>query len=416
MKKNIFSAMLIAIAVLMTACSQDDELTPAAPEDEQSCVTKGAKTVLIYMAGRNDLTDVLTPDLNEIKAGSQQLGDEQNLLVFVRSYIGSDTPWLARIRNGQVTDSVSLTDMGVKSSDGLMRASDPLVMEGVLRYAFTHYPASTGYYGLVLWGHGTGWLINNEVTPNTRAYGVDTGDHEAFKNGRWINIPTLAKVLRGLPHLKYIMGDCCNLMCLENLYELRHVCDYIIGSPAEIPGEGAPYDQIMPDLFADGEFYNGIIDKYYESVFGSLPLTAVKTSEMEHVAQATRRAMQAVRENLGDAYADMRDTIHYYYLDSEMKHHQEYNIFYDAGDFFLNNTSENVYREWRQALDRAVVATRMATRWDTDKLWRYVYSDFTVTAEKYHGVSMFVPQDPTRGLYAQYNEDIKQLAWWEVVN
>ena len=110
MKKNIFSAMLIAIAVLMTACSQDDELTPAAPEDEQSCVTKGAKTVLIYMAGRNDLTDVLTPDLNEIKAGSQQLGDEQNLLVFVRSYIGSDTPWLARIRNGVMTDSVSVKD------------------------------------------------------------------------------------------------------------------------------------------------------------------------------------------------------------------------------------------------------------------------------------------------------------------
>ena len=51
-----------------------------------------------------------------------------------------------------------------------------------------------------------------------------------------------------MPHLKFIMADCCNFMCLENLYELRDVCDYIIGSPAEIPAQGAPYYDIVPSL------------------------------------------------------------------------------------------------------------------------------------------------------------------------
>ena len=418
MKRKIFYAVMMVMAVMMTACSSDDDFE-SDPTRGQTNDQKGEKTVLIYMAGRNNLQSVLNVDFNEIKAGSRKISERNNLLVFVRTFEEGEMPWLARIKNGEVTDSVSLKDMGVTSSDGLMRASDPVVMEGVMRYAFKHYPASTGDYGLVLWGHGSGWLMKKEVEkPSTRAFGVDYGDDDDLKeiNARWINFPTLVEVLRSMPHLKYIMADCCNFMCLENLYELRGVCDYVIGSPAEIPFEGAPYDQIVPDLFADGQFYTSIIDKYYNSVGGFLPLTVVKTSEMENVAQATRQAMQAVKENLGENYADMTGMIHYYYTDSNLEHKQEYNIFYDAGDFFLKYAPESIYQQWRQALEQAVVECRMATQWYTDKLWRFMYSDFTVTSEKFHGVSMFVPQNPAKGDYAQYNKDINMLQWWKVMN
>ena len=42
------------------------------------------------------------------------------------------------------------------------------------------------------------------------------------------------------------------------------------------------------------------------------------------------------------------------------------------------------------------------------------YSDFTVTEEKMHCVSMFIPQDPALSNYARYNEDIKQFEWYKV--
>jgi len=200
-------------------------------------------------------------------------------------------------------------------------ATESLVMEGVMHYAFSHYPAADGNYGLVLWGHGSGWLMDNEVKRvNSRAFGVDKGE-----DGRalWMNIPTMANILKGMPHLKFIMADCCNFMCLEVLYELRNVTDYIIGSPAEIPDEGAPYDEIVPDMFADGRFYTSIIDKYYKSVNGYLPLTAVQSSQMEQLAQATHQAIQAVQSNHNGDYTDMTGLIHYYHTDDDSDFHPE---------------------------------------------------------------------------------------------
>lgn len=412
MKQIFISAILFGMMVLMTACSNDD--APATRSDDAA----NAKTVLVYMAGKNDLSGALERNLKQIKEGSKHIGKNDNLLVFVRRNAGLEEPWLARIKNGEVTDSLSLSDMGITSSDGQNRASDPVVMEGVMRYAFNHYPAMNGNYGLVLWGHGTGWLMEQEVTPKNsrRGFGVDVGDYNASKDYRWINITTMANILKGLPHLKFIMGDCCHLMCLENLYELRNTCDYIIGSPAEIPGNGAPYEDIVPDFFADGKFYSNIVSKYYSYMMGYLPLAAVKTSEMDNVAQATRQALQAVKEKIGNGYADMKGTIHYIYSGNAKENfNPDYNIFYDAGDFIRTYAPQDVYQQWRQVLDRAVVDRRMATQWKTNKPWSKFYSDFTVTEDKFHGVSMFVSQDPSRGNYKHYNEDIKQLAWYDAV-
>ena len=101
------------MVVLMTACDNEDNWS-----DRRSAKVSDAKTVLVYIAGRNDLTTAVEPDLKEIKEGSKKLGPNDNLLVFVRRYNDGAQPWLARIKNGEVTDSVSLSDMGVTSSDG----------------------------------------------------------------------------------------------------------------------------------------------------------------------------------------------------------------------------------------------------------------------------------------------------------
>ena len=64
-------------------------------------------------------------------------------------------------------------------------------------------------------------------------------------------------------------------------------------------------------------------------------------------------------------------------------------------------------------MDKAVILKRIGYTWDTMKVWRNFYDDFEMTEAKFHGVSMFIPQDPDMGKYAKYNEDIKQFEWYK---
>ena len=420
--KNLVKTMLVSILTAgtmmsFTACSSDNEVLSEVNDNLQLNASRYAaaeRTVLVYLAGKNNLSQSLQTNLEQMKAGSRLIGNN-TLLVFVRRDMQGEKPWLARVNNGELTDSVSLDDMGFGNSN--MQACNPELMEQVMRYAFSHYPANE--YGLVLGGHSTGWLIDEEPG-QTRAFGVDNGDGYTYsrKNKRWMNVPTMARVLERVPHLKFIFADCCNFMCLETMYELRNVTDYIIGSPAEIPAEGAPYEQIIPALFEKNTFCSSVIDIYYRTQNGELPLSAVKTSAIDQLASATRYALDMVQAKIGNGYADTQGLIHYGYSGSSIQFHQEYNLFYDAGDFFRSQLSESDYLQWKQALDKTVIEKRFAKQWRTCMTWRYIYSDFEMTEEKYHGVSMYIPQDANTeyGIYyAQNNEDIKQLKWYQSV-
>ena len=420
--KNLVKTMLMSILTAgtmmsFTACSSEDDVLMETKGNVSLDINQYAtaeRTVLVYLAGKNNLSKSLQTNLEQMKAGSKRIGNN-TLLAFVRRDIQGEQPWLARISNGELKDSLSLDDMGISTSN--MQACNPELMEQVLKYAYSHYPANE--YGLVLGGHSTGWLIEQEPG-DTRAFGVDNGDGYAYSNNskRWINVPTMASVLERVPHLKFIFADCCNFMCLETMYELRNATDYIIGSPAEIPAEGAPYEQIIPALFEKNTFCTSAIDIYYRTQNGEVPLSVVKTSAMDQLASATRNALDIVQAKAGNGYADTQGLIHYGYSASSIQFHQEYNLFYDAGDFFRSNLSEGDYLQWKQALDEAVVEKRFAKQWRTCMTWRYTYSDFEMTEEKYHGVSMYIPQDPNTEYgkyYTRNNEDIKQLKWYQSV-
>ena len=403
--------MMLCTLAAMTACSSDDSGDDSSG-DRQAVMTEG-RTVLVYMAAENSLSPQVPHSLQQLKTGSRLIGSGNTLLVYVDRSEPQELPWMARISDGQVVDSVSIADMGISQKNEY--ASDPQVMEQVMRYAFGHYPAR-GDYGLVLWGHSTGWLMAADTLAVTRAYGVDNGHNDRSSGGKWMNLPTLARVLGRLPHLKFILADCCNFMCLESLYELRSVADYVIGSPAEIPSVGAPYQTVVPAMFsAADDFYRGVADTYYAQLVSgyTVPLSVVKSSEMTGVAQATRNVLRAMNVSFGGQYADMTGLIHYYNEGSVFS--ADNNIFYDAGDFVKKFATTSDYQMWHQALERAVIYKKFAARWNTDRHWTGFYADFTATEEREHGVSLFVPQDPSKGNYTFYNSNVKKLTWYAAV-
>ena len=397
----IFAA---AAMFLLAACHNNDD-------EEKDILSE--RTVLVYMSGENNLSSGIIDDINEMLQVKNEKRDHI-LLIYVDEANKRRMPYLARIRNGREIDSVSIKDMGISNGDTCSVAPD--VMKAIISYAFHKYPSRNNDYGLVLWGHASGWTIEDSIAPKNqqgarqhRAYGYDTGQDTKSK-AAWINIHSLAQVLSQTPHLKFIFADCCNFQSIESLYELRHVADYIIGSPAEIPGEGAPYETVVPAMFEPDTFYTAIINRYYEQKLSNncrVPLSAVKTSAMDALAEATRVVLESMKDTLNATpYPDVTGLIHYYYT-------QLYN---DANDFVLRYAKPEAYATWKKALDDAVIYKKMATKWTTNTVWDYNYNDFEMTEERYGGVSMFVPQDPNRrGGYRQYNENINKTAWYYAV-
>jgi hypothetical protein len=410
MKKLLIAICAVA---MLAACHKDDT-----EENE----VKADRTVLVYISGECSLWDFIDDDLKEMKAGSQSIGDN-NLLVYVDNATDGEIPWLARINKGQITDSVSFTEiakvMNLDPAESLVKgdpySSEAQVMEGVLRYAFQKFPSRNNDYGLVLWGHGSGWLIKDSISytamARQKAYGIDNGRNDkgySADNGKWLNIPSMAKLLSKLPHLSFIFCDCCNMMCLEVAYELRNVTDYLIGTPAEIPGVGAPYNTVVPAMFEKTTFWKSIVDYYFKQRAGGfdVPLSVIQTNGMENLANATKTVLKNSASKIGEGYPNTSGLIYYYYDSSS---HQ---VFFDANDFILKYADTNEYNSWKQVLDKTVIYKKMATSWMINKnSWPNYYGNyFTVTEEKYGGVSMFVPT------YIQQTTDnkyIQQMQWYK---
>ena len=261
--KRIIPFLVLGAALLFAACHHHDD-------DED---TTFERTVLVYIAGDNNLNEYIRPDVDQMIEGSNAISaDRHRLLLFVDQR--GKKPFFMEVCQGDTTT--------VKTFDEELNTGSEETLQMAMRWVMDNYPSTS--YGLVLWGHADGWIIKgSRASGPTRAYGVDE------TSGRqWMDIPQMAASLETLPRLKFIFADCCAFQCVESAYELRHCADYIIASPAEIPGEGAPYQTVVPAMFGKADdFYKDIVDAYYAQVSYSYqePLSVVKTSEMENLAQ-----------------------------------------------------------------------------------------------------------------------------------
>lgn len=404
---------MICVVAMLFSCSSDDADTPSpAPSEKDSdsimppIPAYAGRTVMVYMAAENNLSSYTDGDIKEMLTASKTLPENTNLVLFVDKSDKTSPPYVQRICNG-----LQETDTEITFDDDFY-ASDPERMREVLLRMMERYPAQS--YGLVLWGHAGGWLIERDTiecsipagAKTHRAYGIDTGsDMPEGSGNKWINMPTMAKVLESLPQkFRFIFADCCNFQCVETAYELRNTADYIIGSPAETPVIGAPYDKIVPYMFGDEEdFYRGIVDEYNAMVVNSyerVPMSAIKTSELENLAAASRGIMRQLTEA---ETLDLEELI-YYRGSGGMK------VMLDMNDIVMRHvTDETAYGEWKAAFDNAVVCKAMSSHWLTDG---FVNFDFNVTWERYGGVSVFVPQRIYDTYGRNYNQTIKQMQWY----
>lgn len=399
--KYLLTAILAILG--LASCSNDNGNEPAPFPSQQG------RTVMVYMSAENNLSSFAQVNINDMVKGAASLGNDDCLLVFVDRSSRKEKPFIIRISNSKTAPVDT-----VRTYDNDFYSSDPEHMKEVLTWCMSHYPNKD--YGLVLWGHATGWIVESATTgkkgPN-RAFGLDTGEDTGDNVSRWMNISQMHEALSALPHsLKFIFADCCVFQCVEVAYELRNVAEYIIASPAEIPVEGAPYRQIVPALFqsADATMYQQTCDIYNAAVSSGcrVPISTVKTSELQSLADHTRSII--ANELAGKTW--VTDNL-VYYFNSVNLYNKDERVMYDMKDFVQHNASQEAYTQWLAALDKAVVYKKKSELWTT---FNFVdFDDFTVTDDNCGGISMFVPLQRYATTKYRYNELIKQTTWYQAV-
>ena len=231
-------------ALAITACSDDSGDMP------EPCLLPAAtvgRAVLVYMTAHNNL------GYQDLQDGDSRHFDERDLAEMTEAAragaLGANrllvlhSPWQGETLLKEVTPEGFKT---LKSYGKALDTTQSAAMERVIADFKAFAPARA--YGLILWGHGSGWLEDGqEKAPRKRSYG---GYQTASGTHTWMNTTTLADVLEG-KGFDYLYFDCCFMAGVEVAYELRHAVETIVGSSSELPSEGMPYHKTLPYLMAD---------------------------------------------------------------------------------------------------------------------------------------------------------------------
>jgi hypothetical protein len=204
MKKTFYLLTLL----LFFACNREKE-------KEEDTAT-AFRTVIVYIAGDNDLSNDALNDIEEMKRGYSEAG--VNLIVFAD--LQGKAPEIMKIGKNSAETVLRYSEFNSAEAAQVQRTLNDIV---------TMYPAAS--YGLVLWSHATSWL---PAGVRLRSFGQDSD--------KQMNIAELAAALP--VHFDFILFDACLMGAVEVACELKNKANWLIASSTETIYEGFPYDEI----------------------------------------------------------------------------------------------------------------------------------------------------------------------------
>ena len=379
--KNIYPYFILLCCVALTLAScKKDEPAPPAPVD-------ASRTVLVYMVANNNLGSSRfdAMDLEEMKtgAGKGYIGDGR-LLVYHAPY--NADPHLIEITSHGIDT--------LQSYDHSLRSVSSQRMSAVLSDMARLAPADD--YGMVLWSHGTGWIHDGmESTPlHQRSFGEE--------HGYTMNTSTLAEVISAAKvDFSFLYFDCCYMMSIETLYELRNAVPLIAGSATELPSPGMPYDLNVRYFFAKPSVdLIGAAEStfnYYDAMFGqdrTCTMSVVETAGIARLAQISRTIFEACGGGIPEGYSPQR----FMYTSVASCRYFDFLDYMHAlcdaaGRQDLAGTFDSTFSE---------VVTYSAA---TPKLWN------AIDLNRHNGISTYILSNAESSLTGNYN----QLSWFDDV-
>ena len=369
---------------LLTGCR--DSVVPP----ERLPRAEAERTVIVYLLGDNTLYTQVRQDTIEMVKGKNLIPEDVNFIIYLDDKAHTPAIYELSAKKGlqlwkQCNEELCSTD-----AETMLKT-----LQGIEHY----FPAR--HYGITFWSHATGW------TPRRNTFGKDE-THSKPATMSEMEIPVLRDVLSRLPKFDYIFFDACFMQCIEVAYELRNVTSYMVGSPAEIPGPGAPYDKVISALCKDDA--KGIVEGYDSGYPGTynyyyypgVLLSCIDCSQLDALAEATGRLLTPFYMEHAEPSANG--------FQAYCSFLNKYTYYFDMRTTMCRLLSEDDYLTWMELFDKAVPLRKLSS---SNTWFASFCSDPTVRdPECYGGVSMFLPMEK----YNNYgwNEDFQKTSWYAV--
>ncbi len=417
MKSLLRCLLLSLIVVSLAACGSGS--------DEPGPVDSDSRTVLVYFMAENSLSHYATDDesavpkgdISEILDAAGDIPDNCHLIVFLDDANTGENPRIYEVKKSKNKDKGYLKT--IKEYDEELCSTDPAVLRDVMKMVKADYPANG--YGLVLWSHGSAWL-HAKTTKDTRSIGVDNERNSSSNTGPEMEIVSLKEVIEDFGKLDFLYFDACFMQSVEVAYELRNVADYLIGCPAETPGTGGSYNNLVASMFlADAQAVaEGIVENnyiYYNTIYENVPdyldtsdpyyrynygivMSAVRCSEMNALAAVTKPLIQKYGSN--KAVLSLPGNVQTYNLLMS-----RYPDFYDINGVIHQVAEDSEYEAWKAQFDKTVIVRKASLQWYSSRGWMKIKSEGD---SPFGGISMYVPK--TGGNYTSWNSDFLDTSWY----
>jgi hypothetical protein len=245
---------ITAGVLLVTACgaegnptarrsdkSDDAVVTPGTttPATDQTGTTvepqplpPGSKrwTVLVYLAGDNDLEAAANVDFDEMVAAAS---DDMNLIVMFDRASGYSEDGAGGFPNWTGVKLVSITPAGVQDlgRSGDIDTSDPATLQEFVTFGLTNYPAE--HTALSLWDHGGGWS-GFAVDDSAGGGGLMTPDEIASAVSGGL-------AAAGSDKFSVLIYDACLMAELEVTTLTQPLSEFTIASTEVVPSHSLDY-------------------------------------------------------------------------------------------------------------------------------------------------------------------------------
>jgi hypothetical protein len=296
-------------------------------------VTRKKWTIMVYMAGDNNLDANGVDDLNEMKKTGSTPG--MNVIAqFDRAGTGLPT------KRYLLQKGTSL-NADTKESLGETNTGKPEFLLDFIKWGVSNYEAD--HYMLILWNHGQGWddtdIFAGERAMGSRLSRTSRLRHSFFKSSvqhaaklsardsktaRAILIDDNAKdFLDSLEMKKVLLDakvilkqkidilgmDACLMSMAEVGYQMRNSVQFTVGSEETEPLDGWPYDTIFGQLAVNPDmtprdFSKMIVKKYIESYKDkgeAVTQSACDLQGYEQFAAAFRKLTEALKAGISNS-------------------------------------------------------------------------------------------------------------------